>query len=188
MNAVKQRRRHKAMGLSIARGHWSSLVATVLNMGYLPKYEWSHWGSLSISILTPLALVLVDGHVSPLPTLLVLILSCALGNHALHYIHDHGVADDHDASAIVIDEVAGSAVAMLAVPAMLPLLGWEPTLANGLLCALLVGWVFRFFDIMKPFPAEQFDTLWHHPFAVMADDLVAGFYAALVGVAFALVD
>ncbi|MCP5405805.1 MAG: phosphatidylglycerophosphatase A [Pseudomonadaceae bacterium] len=186
MNAVERHRKNKSFALSVPKWHWSSLIVTIGNMGYLPKYEWSHWGSLSMSILPPLALVLLGGHVSVLPTVIAIILSCALANHALHHIAARGVESDHDASAIVIDEVAGSSVAMLAVPIMLPLLGWEPTLHNGLVCALFVGWVFRFFDIYKPFPANVFDTVWHHPFAVMADDLVAGFYAALVGVAFAI--
>lgn len=186
MNAVEHRRASKARHLSVPFHHWSSLVCTVGGMGYLPKYEWGHIGTMLAGLATPLLLVLVGGQESVLPSILLVILSCALGNHALHYIHHHGVDADHDSSAIVADEVAGSATAMLAVPAMLPLLGWEPTLANGLLCAFFIGWLFRLFDIMKPFPANHFDTVWHHPFSVMADDVVAGFYAALVGIVFAI--
>ena len=40
--------------------------------------------------------------------------------------------------------------------------------------------LFRFFDIVKPPPARMIDREWHHGFGVMADDIVAAFYALLV--------
>ena len=40
--------------------------------------------------------------------------------------------------------------------------------------------LFRVFDVVKPPPARLIDREWHHGFGVMADDIVAGFYALLV--------
>jgi phosphatidylglycerophosphatase A len=40
--------------------------------------------------------------------------------------------------------------------------------------------LFRAFDILKPPPARVIDREWRHGFGVMADDLVAAFYALLV--------
>jgi len=40
--------------------------------------------------------------------------------------------------------------------------------------------LFRVFDIVKPPPARLIDREWHHGFGVMADDIVAAFYALLV--------
>jgi phosphatidylglycerophosphatase A len=40
--------------------------------------------------------------------------------------------------------------------------------------------LFRLFDIMKPPPANIIDREWHGGFGVMADDIVAAFYALLV--------
>jgi phosphatidylglycerophosphatase A len=40
--------------------------------------------------------------------------------------------------------------------------------------------LFRVFDILKPPPARFIDREWRHGFGVMADDLVAAFYALLV--------
>jgi phosphatidylglycerophosphatase A len=40
--------------------------------------------------------------------------------------------------------------------------------------------LFRFFDVVKPPPARHIDREWHHGFGVMADDIVAAFYALLV--------
>ena len=40
--------------------------------------------------------------------------------------------------------------------------------------------LFRVFDITKPPPARFIDREWHGGFGVMADDIVAAFYALLV--------
>ena len=40
--------------------------------------------------------------------------------------------------------------------------------------------LFRLFDIVKPPPANYIDRHWHGGFGVMADDIVAAFYALLV--------
>jgi phosphatidylglycerophosphatase A len=75
-----------------------------------------------------------------------------------------------DPGAIVVDEVAGMTLAVLAVP---------PTPA-----VLLTGFLlFRLFDVVKPFPAGRSQRL-PGGVGVMVDDLIAGLYAlALVGLA-----
>jgi len=72
-----------------------------------------------------------------------------------------------DSSRIVLDEVCG----MLIAGALLPPTVW----ALGLAFA-----AFRFFDIVKPFPASYFDLHVKNGAGVVADDLVAGVYANLV--------
>jgi phosphatidylglycerophosphatase A len=72
-----------------------------------------------------------------------------------------------DSSRIVLDEVCGMAIA----GALLPPTWW--TLGLAFLA-------FRFFDIVKPFPAGHFDRNVKNGFGVVADDLVAGIYANLV--------
>ena len=76
-------------------------------------------------------------------------------------------ADDmgvHDDSSIVWDEVAGMLITMLAVP-----LSWQ---------TLLVGFVlFRFFDILKPWPISYLDKHVHGGFGIMIDDVLAGVFA-----------
>ncbi len=68
-----------------------------------------------------------------------------------------------DPGLVVIDEVAGMLLTLLAVPVG-PL-------------GLAVGFVaFRVFDIAKPFPARQAEAL-PRGWGVMFDDIVAGLYA-----------
>jgi phosphatidylglycerophosphatase A len=70
----------------------------------------------------------------------------------------------HDDSSIVWDEVAGMLITMLAVP-----LSWQ---------TLLLGFaLFRFFDILKPWPISYLDKLVDGGFGIMVDDVLAGLFA-----------
>ena len=103
-------------------------------------------------------------------TLLVLVLGTYL---CIQYAH---TSQDKDPSFIVIDEVVGQ---------------WIPLLAAGFDWRLwIVSFVsFRFFDITKVWPACRVDGIssqanpCHKGTAIMMDDVVAGIYALSVVVA-----
>jgi phosphatidylglycerophosphatase A len=71
-----------------------------------------------------------------------------------------------DNRTIVIDEIAGYLVSMLLVPAT-----WQYMTAAFFL--------FRFFDILKPFPLRRLERLPGGP-GVMLDDIGAGIYSNIV--------
>ena len=73
-----------------------------------------------------------------------------------------------DPSRVVIDEVVGQWITLLAVPAVF---SWWHVLAAFVL--------FRFFDIVKPLGVrkmENFKSGW----GIMADDILAGCYGAII--------
>jgi len=72
-----------------------------------------------------------------------------------------------DPSAVVWDEIVGYLVTMIAVPS-----GWQWMLAGFVL--------FRFFDILKPWPISYFDKNLHGGLGIMFDDVVAGLFAAAI--------
>ncbi len=74
---------------------------------------------------------------------------------------------NEDPQQVVIDEVLGQWIALAAAPER----GWAYWLAAFLL--------FRAFDIWKPFPARAAERL-PGGWGIVADDLVAGLYAAIV--------
>lgn len=85
----------------------------------------------------------------------------ALAALAAHHAARHwGVAD---ASPIVIDEVAGYLVTMIAAPVSFP------AAAAGFL-------LFRVFDVLKPWPASALDRV-KNGAGVALDDVAAGVYA-----------
>jgi len=71
-----------------------------------------------------------------------------------------------DPSHIVIDEVAGQLLALIACP-----LAWKPLLAGFIL--------FRGFDILKPPPIRRLEHL-PEGTGIVVDDLAAGAYALVV--------
>jgi len=73
-------------------------------------------------------------------------------------VHDHG--------AIVWDEVAGMLITMIAAP-----VGVLP---------LVIGFaLFRFFDILKPWPIKLLDRHVKGGFGIMIDDVLAGIFSAI---------
>jgi phosphatidylglycerophosphatase A len=71
----------------------------------------------------------------------------------------------------VVDEVAGQLLALMPLAFLT---------RNPPALAVIVSFtLFRFFDIVKPYPAGRLEKL-RGGFGIMCDDLVAGAYAALV--------
>ncbi|NJD91917.1 MAG: phosphatidylglycerophosphatase A [Geobacter sp.] len=76
------------------------------------------------------------------------------------------IFNEKDSGKIVIDEVIGYLVTMIAIPA-----DWRYIGAGFLF--------FRFFDIIKPPPARWFDQKIKNGYGVVLDDVAAGVYAWL---------
>ncbi|MDX1302450.1 phosphatidylglycerophosphatase A [Photobacterium sp.] len=74
-------------------------------------------------------------------------------------VHDHG--------SIVWDEFVGFWITM----AIAPVLSWQWVLAGFIL--------FRFFDMVKPWPISWLDKHVHGGFGIMVDDILAGFMAMI---------
>jgi len=74
---------------------------------------------------------------------------------------------EHDSGAIVIDEVAGMWITLLPI-------------AYSPIHILLAFALFRFFDIVKPWPISWCDKKLPGALGVMADDVVAGIFSALI--------
>ncbi|MFN4263561.1 MAG: phosphatidylglycerophosphatase A [Thioalkalivibrionaceae bacterium] len=79
----------------------------------------------------------------------------------------------HDHPGIVWDEWAGMFVALAFIPVAI-------VSAVDLLWVLAAFLLFRFFDIVKPWPARYFDRERHDGVGIVMDDVVAGLYAGLV--------
>ncbi len=73
----------------------------------------------------------------------------------------------HDHSGIVWDEIAGYLVTMIAAP-----VGWQWMLIGFLL--------FRFFDVLKPWPISWLDRRVEGGLGIMVDDLLAGVFSLVL--------
>ena len=126
------------------------LVASGLGTGFLPRAPGT-WGSLAALVVGAGLLVASHG------ALAAGVLAATLAG--LWAVPRAG--GDADPGWVVIDEVAGMWLTMLALP------GPSPT---GLLVAF---GLFRLLDIAKPWPVGAIDRL-HGAVGVMGDDLAAG--------------
>lgn len=93
--------------------------------------------------------------------LFIFILGCLVAGAA------EKLLDASDPGCIVIDEILGMLISLMAVP---------QTPAALLLSFLL----FRLFDIFKPFPVSSLDKHIHGGLGIMLDDVMAGLYTFLV--------
>jgi phosphatidylglycerophosphatase A len=161
-----------------APGTWGSLGGVVvafliLNFWFFLAFwnhgETSHLGLIHQALFGPSQDVLAR---SPefffvAPYLMLMVVVGWLGAHAAGRTAKH--VGRSDPGTIVVDEISGQLVSFLGVLDLMPV-GWKYLLAGFIL--------FRVFDIWKPWPvraAEKLPGGW----GIMADDWVAGIYAAL---------
>jgi phosphatidylglycerophosphatase A len=138
----------------------AALIATFFGAGLL-KPASGTWGSLAA--LAPG--LLIAERFGPSGLLISAAIAYGLG-HWASTIWINGTADK-DPSPIVIDEVAGLWLTLTLAP-LTPL---GIALAFGL---------FRFFDIVKPWPVRWADKNIGGATGIMLDDVLAGIWAALV--------
>ncbi len=150
------------------------LAATALGLGYLPQAPGT-WGSLGglallwvLETLQQRLAIFQKGIVLPLNPYLWCAVISLLGVWAAGRAEEH--LGTKDPQVVVIDEVSGQMLALLLGPALFEgAVNWKSYLLGFIL--------FRVFDIWKPYPARRAEAM-PAGWGVMADDWVAGAYAA----------
>ena len=151
-------------GASAPRGPlWATLIATFFGAGRLHPGPGT-WGSAAAVLLwAALASGLNPG--ARTPTVIALaILATLVGIPAATQVAR--ASGKKDPQFVVIDEVAGQLIALIAAP-----LTWKSFLAGFIL--------FRAFDILKPPPVRQLERL-PEGIGIVLDDVAAGIYALVV--------
>ena len=164
--------------------HISILLATWFGLGNLPRAPGT-WGSLGGAALAIFLAWLNFRHHATTAShpennfataglhvsyteiavaLLISIIGVIAATRAARY------AQIEDPQWVVIDEVSGQLITYYLFFWVLPL-NWKSWLLGFIL--------FRIFDIWKPFPARQLERL-PGGWGIMADDWMAGIYAAIV--------
>ena len=81
-----------------------------------------------------------------------------------------------DPGEIIIDEFIGQAIPIYLYEISH---GTEKTMDQALIIYTVCFILFRFFDILKPFPVSYFDRKHKNSFGVVMDDVCAGLYVVL---------
>ena len=132
------------------------VIATGGYLGYIGPAPGTLGSLLGLFLLWPLS----PGTTQVLVTLVLIGVGLVVAGRAAK------VMGAQDPSAIIIDEIAGIAVATALLP---------PRVLERAVAFVL----FRLFDITKPFPARQLERL-SGGLGIVGDDLIAGLYANLL--------
>ncbi len=132
---------------------------SVFGLGYLPVAPGT-WGTFGAFLFWQFYFKYTSIQTYLLVLFLVILLGVYLSSSAEH-IYKH-----KDSQHIVVDEFCGYLLGMLFIP-------------TGILWGVLGFILFRLFDIFKPHPIRQLEKL-PLGLGVMADDLMAGVYTAII--------
>ena len=90
--------------------------------------------------------------------------------------------EEIDSKEIVIDEFVGQSIPILTIYSFM-----SKNDVNSFILYVMISFIlFRFFDIVKPYPINRIDKLMKNGFGVMLDDVIAGIYSSLILLVFFL--
>ena len=133
--------------------------STVVKVGYLPIAPGT-WGSLAALLIW----YIIIGHISSITLITLIIIIFVLGVYTSS-ITEINIAQK-DPSIIVVDEWVGQWIALL-------------FLQKSIVWGLTAFFLFRLFDIWKPYPIKKLDKM-TGGLGIMLDDVLAGIYALMV--------
>ena len=140
--------------------HPATLIATAGGSGLLPRAPGS-WASLAAVLVA----VGIHDLVGRTGLLVAILAAAATGWWAVTVYLSH--CEDPDPDPVVVDEVIGQWIAVVALP---------PAAVYYVSAFVL----FRAFDILKPWPIGWLDRRVRGPAGVILDDVLAGVLAAIV--------
>jgi phosphatidylglycerophosphatase A len=84
--------------------------------------------------------------------------------------------DEVDSKVIVIDEFVGQSIPILTIYNLIP----KNNITSFIFYVVISFALFRFFDIIKPYPINKVDKVMKNGFGVMLDDVIAGVYSSTI--------
>ena len=137
-------------------------------IGFIP----GTFGSLATVIF-----LFVCFHILNLSSNIILIILVIVFAYSFIAIKNYTENDENkDPGEIIIDEFIGQAIPIYLYEISH---GTEKTMDQALIIYTVCFILFRFFDILKPFPVSYFDKKHKNSFGVVMDDVCAGLYVVL---------
>ncbi len=144
------------------------LISTLFGAGYFPKAPGTFGSLVSLPII--FVVCYGFGFIGLLATVIIaFVIAMPAVKKVLTYT-------EHDPSFIVIDEFVGQSVTFLPVAVIL-----QKNISLNSFILYVTGFVlFRFFDVIKPYPVSYADQKIKNAFGVILDDIFAGIYSAII--------
>ena len=150
---------------------FNTLFVTMFGLGKVPKIPGTFGSFATIVILYIFFHILNLSSISILLVLMFIFFFFFLAV-AVH-IKDN---ENKDPREVIIDEFIGQSIPIYLYEISH---GTEKSAEEALIFYGVCFILFRFFDIVKPFPVSYFDKNFKNSFGVIMDDICAGFYVVL---------
>ena len=149
------------------------LISTFFGNGYIPRIPGTFTSLSTLIILYILFEILQFKNLN-----YILILYSITFFYSFYAVMDSETEfENKDPRQIVIDEVLGQAMPLI----LIVYLSSENLINIPIEIYYLLSFIlFRFFDIVKPFPVSYFDKQHKNFFGIIMDDIMAGLYTMLI--------
>ena len=149
----------------------NTLFVTMFGLGKIPKIPGT-FGSLATIIILYIFFHIIE--LSSNIVLVGLIITFIFSFTAVEaYIKDN---ENKDPKEVVVDEFIGQSIPIYLYEISH---GTNKSSEEAIIFYSICFVLFRFFDIVKPFPVNFFDKKFKNSFGVIMDDVCAGFYVVL---------
>jgi len=144
-----------------------NLFNSLFYIGYIKIFPGTFASGFSILILFPVF------YLELINLKIMIILFAIILSFSIYSINFYSkITKTHDSNIIVIDEFLGIFFIFLFYKKIM--------FVNNYITIILIFIFFRFFDILKIFPANIIDKKILNPFGVILDDIVASIYTILI--------
>jgi phosphatidylglycerophosphatase A len=158
---------------------FNSLLVTMFGLGKI-KFIPGTFGSLTTAII-----LFYLFHTLKISSNIILIGWIIIFIYSFYAVSTHTInSKNKDPGEIIIDEFLGQSI-----PIYLYEISHGTTKESNeaIVYYILFFILFRYFDIMKPFPVNFFDKNFKNSFGVIMDDICAGLYVVLTVICFMVV-
>ena len=144
-----------------------ALILATCGVGYLPLMPGTYGSLVAVGIFIGLT-QRVKGNSLIAVVVIAIVVSTFAGIWAASRTEE--LSGRKDPGKVVVDEVAGQLISLFPLTLF----------AHWSTLAVIISFIlFRFFDIVKPYPARRLEAL-KGGLGIMCDDLVAGVYGAVI--------
>ena len=146
--------------------NFTKIFLSIFFIGYI-KFAPGTWGSLASIIML---FSIFNFFKLSLPLLIMIfIILFFISNYLINFFSSF--TNSHDSKIIIIDEFIGIYTIFFFYDFIF--------FYNDIFTLILLFFVFRFFDILKVFPANYFDKNIKNGYGVIMDDVISGIYTVL---------
>ena len=149
----------------------NTLFVTIFGLGKIPIIPGT------IGSLATIIILYILFHIFNLPPNIILIGLIFIFIFSFLAVAAHIKNNDNkDPREVIIDELIGQSIPIYIYEISH---GTEKSADEAIIFYSICFILFRFFDIVKPFPVNYFDKNFKNSFGVIMDDVCAGFYVVL---------